>query len=208
MRRRTLKAAAVCGTAGPALFAAVLVVLTFLEKDFMHSLGWNPLTAVTRDWPSGLALGPFGFVMTAAFVAGGLALAFLAFGLWQAFQKSRIAGAASILLAFAGLAMSLLAFSTDPTSSRALPTLHGRVHDAAFAVFGAALSGSLVMFGVVFQAEAGPRARTVLSWITAALIVPSFLIKGITFYFFLALYMAWCETAGVMLLRRAGMTPT
>jgi len=208
MTRGTLKAAALCGIAGPVIFAAVIVVLTFLERDFLYSLGWNPLTAATHDWPSGLALGPIGFIMTAVFIAGGLALVFLARALRQAFQESRAAPAASVLLALAGVAMCLLGFSTDPTDSRALPTLHGRIHDAAFAALGAALMGALLLFGFVFRVKAVPRARTLLSWITAALIVPSFTVKGVAFYFFLAACLAWCETAGFALLRRARAGPT
>ena len=53
MTRRVLKAAALCGMGGPVVFAGVLVALSFLEKDFMRALGWNPVTAVTHDWPSG-----------------------------------------------------------------------------------------------------------------------------------------------------------
>lgn len=82
---RMLKTAAMCGIAGPILFAGVVVTLSFLERDFMLSLGWDPLTAPTRDWPSGLALGPGGFVMTGAFLASGLLLVFFAFGLRRIF---------------------------------------------------------------------------------------------------------------------------
>ena len=65
---RMVKAAAVCGIAGPILFAVAVAALSFLERDFMLTLGWDQLTAPTRDWPSGLALGPGGFAMTAAFL--------------------------------------------------------------------------------------------------------------------------------------------
>ncbi|MGD0727743.1 MAG: DUF998 domain-containing protein [Spirochaetia bacterium] len=206
--RRLLKAAAFCGIGGPVLFAGVLAVLSFLEKDFMRALGWDPLTAATRDWPSGLALGPGGFVMTAAFIACGVLLLFFAFGLWQAFQAAPVSSAASIFLALAGLAMSFLAFTTDPTNSRAPATLHGRMHDAAFVVLGVTLLVSLVAFGFIFRTEKKWRANMVVSWVTAALIVPSFIVKGIAFYFFLAACLLWCEAAAVRLLRRTGAPPT
>lgn len=202
--RRVLKAAAVCGAGGPVLFAGVLVVLSFLEKDFMLALGWNPITAVTHDWPSGLALGPLGPVMTTTFISSGLVLVFFALGLRRAFRAAPAGSAASILLALAGLAMSLLAFPTDPTNSRQPPTLHGRIHDAAFVALGVSLIASLVAFGFVFRSGKKWGAGATISWVTAGLIVPAFAIKGITFYFFLAASLAWCEMAALRLLRRAG----
>jgi len=202
--RHVLKAAAVCGMGGPVLFAGVLVGLSFLEKDFMFALGWNPITAVTHDWPSGLALGPLGPVMTTAFIAGGLGLSFFAFGLRRAFRAAPAAPAASILLALAGLALGFLAFPTDPTDSRQPPTLPGRIHDAAFVALGVTLFASLVVFGFVFRTGKKWSAGTAVSWLAAALIVPAFAVKGITFYFFLAGSLAWCETAALRLLQRAG----
>ena len=202
--RRVLKAAAFCGMGGPVVFAGVLAALSFLEKDFMYALGWNPVTALTHDWPSGLALGPLGPVMTAAFIACGLVLVFFAFGLRQAFRAAPAALAASMLLALAGAAMGFLAFPTDPTNSPLPPTLHGRIHDAAFVSLGITLMASFVAFGFVFRTGKKHGAGTIISWMTAALIVPAFAVKGIAFSFFLAASLAWCETAAIQLLRRAG----
>jgi len=199
---RSLKAAAVSGIGGPILFAVVLISLSFLQNDFMRTLGWDPLTAPTRDWPSGLALGPWGFVMTATFMACGLLLVFFAFGMRQAFRAAPAASTASNLLTLSGFAMSFLAFSTDPTNRASPATLHGRIHDGAFVVLGVTLLASLVAFGFVFRGEKSWRANAVLSWVTATLIVPSFTIKGITFYFFLVGFLAWCETAAFKLWRR------
>jgi hypothetical protein len=205
---RLMKAAAFCGIAGPILFACALAGLSFVERDFMTSLGWDPLTAATRDWPSGLALGTWGFVMTSAFIIFGLLLVFFAFGLQKAFHAAPAATAGSCFLALAGLAMSLLAFSTDPTNGSGPATVHGRIHDAAFVVLGATLLASLVAFGFAFRAGRKWNVHAVISWVTAALLVPSFVIKGIAFYFFLAAYLVWCEAAGLKLLRRAGAPPT
>jgi hypothetical protein len=206
--RRLVTAAAWSGIAGPILFAGVLAVLSFVERDFMRALGWDPLTAATRDWPSGLALGPGGIVMTAAFVACGLLLVLFAAGLRRAFPAVPASALAAIFLALAGLAMSFLAFSTDPTNSRGPATLHGRIHDAAFVVLGATLLVSLVAFGFVFRADRKWSANAVISWVTAASIVPSFTAKGIAFYLFLASYLVWCEAAAIRLLRRIGAPPT
>jgi hypothetical protein len=82
------------------------------------------------------------------------------------------------------------------------------MHDAAFVVLGVTLLVSLVAFGFIFRTEKKWRANMVVSWVTAALIVPSFIVKGIAFYFFLAACLLWCEAAAVRLLRRTGAPPT
>ena len=137
----------------PILFAVVLISLSFLQNDFMRTLGWDPLTAPTRDWPSGLALGPWGLVMTATFIACGLLLVFFAFGIRQAFRAAPGGSTASFLLSLSGFALSFLAFSTDPTNRASPATLHGRVHDGAFVVLGVTLFASLAAFGFVFLGE-------------------------------------------------------
>jgi hypothetical protein len=200
---RAVKAAAVCGIAGPVLFAGVVGALSFTEREFMRALGWNPLTAPTHDWPSGLALGPGGIAMTAAFLSCGLLLGLFALGLRRSLRTAPAGSAASVLLALAGFAMCFLAFPTDPTNSAVPATLHGRIHDAAFAVTGSALLTSLACFGFAFRGLR-KRVSVVFSWMTAALIVPSFTVKGILFYFFLAAFLAWCEAQAVMLLRSEG----
>jgi hypothetical protein len=78
------KAAALAGTVGSVLFGGVLIILTLIEYDFMRSLGWEPLGLSNTDWPSGLALGPHGYIMTAAFLINGLFVIFFAVGLLQA----------------------------------------------------------------------------------------------------------------------------
>jgi Protein of unknown function (DUF998) len=196
------KTAGICGVAGPILFASVVTVLSVIERDFMTSLGWDPLTAPTRDWPSGLALGPGGVVMTVTFLLCGVLLVVFALGLWRSFHAWRAGKAASLFLAAAGCAMCFLSFATDPTNSAVPATLHGRIHDGAFSVLGAALLLSLAAFGFVFKWR-GKWGMAIFSWLTAALTVPSFVVKGIVFYVFLAAFMAWCELTALQLLRLA-----
>ena len=61
-----IKLAARAGIIGPILFGIVLLALTILEYEFLLSLGWRPLQPL--DWPSGLALGPYGWIMTLTFL--------------------------------------------------------------------------------------------------------------------------------------------
>src|SRR4051812_4527968 len=103
------KAAAFAGTVGPILFGAVLIVLTLLEYDFMRSLGWEPIGFSNTDWPSGLALGPHGHIITAAFLINGLFVIVFAAGLWGSLPATRTARTAAALLLLAGFAMMGLA---------------------------------------------------------------------------------------------------
>ena len=76
-KSRLIQLAAFSGLAGPILFAVVVTVLTVAQADFMRSLGWRPLGPVI-DWPSGLAMGPYGWLMTITFFVCGGMLAFIA----------------------------------------------------------------------------------------------------------------------------------
>src|SRR3712207_9448911 len=73
--------AAVAGTIGPVLFGIILLALSVLEYDFMLGIGWRPVANPAGAWPSGLALGPYGFAQVVNFVVSGLLLAFFALGL-------------------------------------------------------------------------------------------------------------------------------
>src|SRR5512142_1183282 len=97
---RLIKLAALAGTIAPIVFAIIVIGLTIAEADFMRSLGWEPLGTV-RDWPSGLAVGPYGWVMTINFFVCGAMMAFFAYGLKLALQEKL----ATTLLMIAGFAM-------------------------------------------------------------------------------------------------------
>src|SRR5919205_604677 len=104
---RLINLAVLAGVIGPLLFAVIVTGLTIAEADFMRSIGWDPLGTVL-DWPSGLALGPYGWLMTMTFfICGGL-MAFFAYGLKLELQEKF----ATTLLMLAGFAMMGLIFTT------------------------------------------------------------------------------------------------
>jgi len=161
---RMRKAAVLAGTIGPILFGGVLIILTLMEFDFMRSLGWEPLGLSNTDWPSGLALGPHGHIMTAAFLINGLFVIFFAVGLPQALPSSRPSRAASILLLLAGVAMMGLASTTDPTIRTTPATLHGRIHDGCFVALGMTLFPSMLLFGWTFRRVRPWRSLSTYTW--------------------------------------------
>ncbi len=190
---------------GPILFAIVLPTLTIIQYDFMRGLGWHPINDPTFDWPSGLALGKYGFVMTAAFVISGLLIAILALRLkadLSRVSRHRLKPAAtsqagSTFLALSGFALAALAFTTDPTLIGGPRTWHGILHDLSFVLLGLTLLPAMLMLGKAFQDDSRWRGYGVYTWLTAAFAIPSFFFKGAAFYVFLFLILLWCEVIAI-----------
>ena len=181
-----IKWAGLAGIVAPILFAFVVIGLTIAQADFMRTLGWHALGPVI-DWPSGLALGPYGWLMTVTFFACGTMMAFFAYGLKLALDEKL----ATSLLMIAGFAMMALIFTTDPTLGTITKTWHGRLHDAFFAVLGLTLMPGMLLLAGVFQRDERWKDLSIYTWITLALIIPTFWLKGVAFYVFLLAILTW-----------------
>jgi len=179
--------------AAPLLFGGALVILTLVENHFLRTLGWDPLAAPTLDWPSGLALGPYGGIMTAVFITTGLLTGLFGLGLRQVLLALPGGHWGGTLIAAAGIGLLGLASPTDPTLSTLPATLHGRIHDLSYIWLGLALFPGMILCGRAFRA--GPRWRylAITTWVTAGLALPAFALKGIAVYLYLAAVMVWSE---------------
>ncbi len=184
---------------GPVLFAVVLAALTVIEYDFLLSLGWHPIHDPTFDWPSGLALGKFGWVMTATFIVSGSLMTLFAVRLFLYLKRSRASRLGTTLMAFAGLFLAALAFTTDPTIRDTPATWHGRLHDLSFVLLGLTLFPAMIVLGFAFRADARWKDLAVYTWGTLALAGPAFFIKGAAFYIFLLAILVWNEVAAIRL---------
>jgi hypothetical protein len=193
-KSRLIRLAALAGIIGPAVFAVIVTSLTFAEANFMRSIGWNPFGNVL-DWPSGLALGPYGWLMTINFFLCGAMMAFFAYGLKLALQEK----IATTLLMLAGFAMMGLIFTTDPTIRSYPKTWHGILHDSFFAVLGVMLMAGMLLLGRVFQKHEYWKNLSIYTWATLILVVPTFWLKGIAFYIFLAAILIWSEVVAFRL---------
>ncbi len=200
---RLIRAAVVAGTLGPLVFGLTVAGLSVAEYDFMRGLGWHPISAPTFDWPSGLALGPYGLLMTLAFMVGGAGLALLALGVGRSLRAGAAGGIAVALLALAGIAMAALASPTDPTLTTRVATLTGRIHDLSYVALGLTLFPAILLFGLAFRRDPAWRSLSVWTWLTLALAAPAFILKGPAFYVFLAAVLVWVEVVAATL-RRAG----
>jgi hypothetical protein len=99
----TQEKATLAGMIGPATFALVVVVLTLVQYDFMVGLGWHPVRSSDVPWPSGLALGPLGWLQDANFLLFGLTLIAFAVGLHRGVARGgRGSSVGPALLVLAG----------------------------------------------------------------------------------------------------------
>ncbi len=178
----------------PIVFAMIVIGLTIAEANFMRSIGWQPFGNVL-DWPSGLAMGPYGWLMTINFFITGGMMAFFAYGLKLALQDKL----ATTLMMLAGFAMMGLIFTTDPTHRSYPKTWHGFLHDSFFAILGVMMMFGMLLLGRVFQKNDQWKNLSIYTWATLALVIPTFWLKGLAFYAFLLAILIWTEVIAVKL---------
>jgi len=193
------KTAVICGLIGPALFASIVIILTIFKYDFLRSLGWHPFNAPTFDWPSGLALGDYGWAMTITFVLCGFMMIIFAFGLRLNLPRSRITSISSLALSLAGLSLAGLAFTTDPTIRLTPATWHGRLHDLSFVLLGLTLVPAMIFLGFAFRMDERWESLSLYTWLTVVLTFPTFWLKGAAFYMFLLAVLTWNEVVAIRL---------
>lgn len=194
-----IKLAARVGMIGPILFGVVITLLTIFKFNFLLSIGWHPINDPTFDWPSGLALGDYGWVMTATFLLSGLMMAIFASGLRLSLPRSPLTFLSTLALTAAGLALAGLAFTTDPTLTTTSRTWHGLLHDLSFVILGLTLMPAMILLGFAFREAARWKNLSIYTWLTVALALPAFWLKGAAFYVFLLAVLAWSEVIAMRL---------
>jgi hypothetical protein len=125
----TTRRLAVAASIGPVLFVAIAIVMTILEWDFLHRLGWHLVQDSTVPYPSSTAMGPYGWLQTLNFIQVGLSVVALAIGMWRTIRPRPRVGIAFVFLG--AVAMLLSMFTTDG-STNTPTTWHGFIHGIAF----------------------------------------------------------------------------
>ena len=199
-----VRMAAAAGMIGSVLFAATLLTLTVVQYDFMLGLGWRPLGDPAGAWPSGLALGPYGWAQVANFVLSGILLMIFAAGLHFGATDGRGSRVGPALLLVAGASMALMGFETDPIQSTGPRTLHNLIHDLAFALFVLALLPSFFFLWRRFREDALWRSHARHTLITGVLATLLLFLPGVAYYLFLAVVLVWFEITAVRLWRLSG----
>lgn len=186
-----IKIAALAGIIGPLLLGSVITILTIVERDFMSSIGWK-LNA-PLDWPSGLALGPYGWIMTLTFLICGILIIIFASGLRLSLPSIRLTSIAAWLFFLTGIGLMGLVSPTDKTIRTTPRTWHGILHDGSFVVIGLTLMPAMIILGFVFLKDKLWKNLAIYTWVTVALAIPTFWMKGFAFYIFLLAMLVWCE---------------
>jgi uncharacterized membrane protein YidH (DUF202 family) len=196
-----IRAAAIAGMAGPVLFVGVLVALTVVQYDFMLGIGWRPLGDPAGAWPSGLALGPYGWVQISNFVVSGLLLAIFAAGLHFGVTGGYGSRTGPGLLFVAGIAMALMGFETDQIRRTTPRTLHGWIHDLAFVLFALALLAVLFFLWQRLRKDPPWRNHARYTLATGVLAALLLVLPGLAYYLFITLVLLWIGTTGAKLWR-------
>jgi hypothetical protein len=126
----TVRHLAAFAAAGTVVFWLVaLGIVTPLERDFLHSLGWRETGPSSLPDLSLLALGPIGWLQILNFGQLGLSLIALTAGLWKSLVPRPRVGATFILLG--GVAWLASMFKADPSPGTPV-SWHGWLNALAF----------------------------------------------------------------------------
>jgi len=208
LSERTLRRLADVGMIGPIVFGITIIILTFLEYDFITRIGWDPLQESDVAWPSGLALGPYGWLQVANFVLFGVCLIALAFGLHRGVRAGgRGSWVGPALLVVAGVALVLSGFKTDPNISEPPQTWHGEIHVLAFLLLIFSLLPSFFVLWRRLRRDPLWRGYGRYTLVSGVLYTILFLISFmgpfipelVAFYLFLGVILAWIEVMALHL---------
>jgi hypothetical protein len=204
------RSAGLTGMIGAAVFAVVVVLLTLAQLGFMMELGLKPRGASDVPWPSGLALGPLGWLQMLNFAFFGITLIFFAIGLYRGVASSgRLSWAGPVLLVVAGVALVLAAFKTAPHVMQGPQTWHGAIHLLAFLLL--VLSFLLALFFWWRRLSVDPRWRGYAPYTLITAILYIVLLFASTwqwgFYLFLGNVLIWIELIALQLCRMAQTPP-
>jgi hypothetical protein len=176
----------------PVIFVIVVIVLTVAQYGFMRGLGWHPLESSGVPWPSGLALGPYGWLQVLNFILFGLLVIAFAVGLHRR-VSGRAAKIGTGLLMLAGVALVLSGFKTDPDLLATGPqTLSGWIHGLAFLLLILSLLATFFLMGWGLRKDPLWRSYGWYSLATGIVFVVGFFIPGqIGTYIFLTVVLVW-----------------
>lgn len=180
--RDLIRRAALAGMIGPVLFALLIFILTLLEYDFLRGLGWHPLHESDVPWPSGLALGPYGWLQVINFVLFGFLLITFARGLHRELRPRKWALVSPALLIVAGSALILCGFKTDPHLANGPQTIHGWIHTIAFFLLLGSLIPSFFFSWPLLRKEPRWRGYNWYALISGVLALSTFFLPQVGFY--------------------------
>ena len=156
----------------------VLGILYFFAAVTTEEL-LRPLYNPIQRTISELAVGPFGFLQTSAFIVLGLSLLALQHGLARSLRRAALSRIACALLALCGVAAFLAA--AFPTNLKgAVVTVAGQIHESAADVGYAGLIVAIIMLTIHFRRDERWRSYVTASSSLAVLGAGSSIFMGAT----------------------------
>ena len=198
-RHTLIRRGALAGMVGPALFGSLILLLTLLEYDFLRSLGWHPFRESDFPWPSGLALGPYGWLQVANFILFGLLLIMFAIGLQRELRARKWELVGPGLLMVAGIASILCGFKTDPDLSKGPQTISSWIHTIAFFLLLGSLVPSFFFFWRLLRKDPRWRGYDWYALISGVLALITFFLPQVGFYISLLVMLTWIEVMALRL---------
>ena len=197
--RALIRRAALAGMIGPVLFGFLILLLTLLEYDFMRDLGWHPLRESNFPWPSGLALGPYGWLQVANFILFGFLLILFAIGLHRELRTRKWDLVGPVLLMVAGIASILCGFKTDADIARAPQTMSSWIHTIAFFLLLGSLIPAFFFFWRLLRNNPRWRGYDRYALISGVLALFTFFLPQVGFYISLIVMLTWIEVMALRL---------
>src|SRR6476619_359892 len=111
--RRTTGLTTLAGIVAGPFFLGLILLNTWLSRDFLHSIGWQLTGGKSVPYPSCLALGPHGWMQVGAFLITGLLVIAFALGLRRVLPRRRLSTAGVALLTAFGAALAASSSKTD-----------------------------------------------------------------------------------------------
>ncbi|WP_182378688.1 DUF998 domain-containing protein [Nocardioides sp. WS12] len=194
-----------------ALLPGVMAGLTLRQRDFLDRVGWSPVGRTDTQWPSLLALGPDGWVLSAAFACSAVAIGAQAAAVFQASGDRRGRGV-GMLIGAGAVGLAAVAFPADLPGT-ANGSWHAAIHNGFYPLIPLCTTAAAALHGYGRPAGAAPSAIRV-SQVMAPLMLVSFAgtavdeVAQLSRYFAFTLFAAWLAMIGAQLVRQGDFAAT
>jgi Protein of unknown function (DUF998) len=194
----TTRRLALGGLIGPPVFAVVVVIVTAIEWDFLHRIGWSAGLFDNPDppWPSSTALGDYGFLQILNFVQLGASVLALAVALRRLLDVRRRIGPNLLFVLGVAFVASAIRADYGMVGGGGPDTWNGTVHAAAFTVLVPASFLSMLVLAAQFRRDERWRSLSAYSLVAGVVALASIVASlagggNLFFYIFLAAVLGW-----------------
>jgi hypothetical protein len=195
---RNLRVAGAAGMAMYPIFAITVILLTWLEWDFLRRTGWTVLHDHRVNYPSALARGDLGLLQSLNFLLVGVLAVIFGQGLRTQFIHRWSGIVATIGLAAVGLSGILSAFVTDLPGESS--TWHGMLHGVGFLLLMLGAAVTFVASGLALRGAPGWKGYWVYSLMNVPLAIAVAaalsIFDQVSFYGLVTVLLSWFAIMG------------